>query len=46
MFHQVEGLILDENISMADLKGTIDQFLKAFFEEDLPASTSILLSFY
>lgn len=35
MFHQVEGLILDENISMADLKGTIDQFLKAFFEEDL-----------
>jgi phenylalanyl-tRNA synthetase alpha chain len=36
MFHQVEGLILDENISMADLKGTIDQFLKAFFEEDLP----------
>ena len=36
MFHQVEGLILDENISMAHLKGTIDQFLKAFFEEDLP----------
>ena len=35
MFHRVEGLVLDENISMADLKGTIDQFLKAFFEEDL-----------
>jgi len=36
MFHQVEGLVLDENISMADLKGTINQFLSAFFEEDLP----------
>jgi len=36
MFHQIEGLVLDKNISMADLKGTIIQFLKAFFEEDLP----------
>ena len=36
MFHQVEGLVVDKNVSMADLKGTIDQFLKAFFEEDLP----------
>jgi phenylalanyl-tRNA synthetase alpha chain len=36
MFHQVEGLVVDENVSMADLKGTIDQFLKAFFEADLP----------
>ena len=36
MFHQVEGLVLDENISMADLKGTINQFLSTFFEEDLP----------
>lgn len=36
MFHQVEGLVVDRHISMADLKGTIDQFLKAFFEADLP----------
>jgi len=31
MFHQVEGLVVDKNISFADLKGVIDQFLKAFF---------------
>ncbi len=36
MFHQVEGLVVDRDISFADLKGTIDQFLKAFFEADLP----------
>jgi phenylalanyl-tRNA synthetase alpha chain len=36
MFHQVEGLVVDEGISFADLKGTVDQFLKAFFEADLP----------
>jgi len=36
MFHQVEGLVVDKDISMADLKGTVDQFLKAFFEAELP----------
>ena len=36
MFHQVEGLVVDRDVSMADLRGTIDQFLKAFFEADLP----------
>jgi len=36
MFHQVEGLVVDEGVSFADLKGTIDQFLKAFFEQDVP----------
>jgi phenylalanyl-tRNA synthetase alpha chain len=36
MFHQIEGLWIDEGISLADLKGTIVQFLRAFFErEDL-----------
>lgn len=35
MFHQVEGLVVDENVSFADLKGTMDQFLKAFFEFDV-----------
>ncbi len=36
MFHQVEGLVIDKNISFAHLKGTVDQFLKAFFEADVP----------
>lgn len=35
MFHQVEGLLIDEGVSFADLKGTIEQFLRAFFEADL-----------
>ena len=35
MFHQVEGLVVDRAISFADLKGVVDQFLKAFFEADL-----------
>jgi phenylalanyl-tRNA synthetase alpha chain len=34
MFHQVEGLWVDEGISLADLKGTLTQFLRAFFERD------------
>ena len=35
MFHQVEGLVVDKNISMADLKGTVTEFLRVFFEKDL-----------
>lgn len=35
MFHQVEGLVIDKDVSFADLKGTIIQFLQAFFERDL-----------
>ena len=31
MFHQVEGLAVDTNITFADLKGTLDYFLKEFF---------------
>lgn len=30
-FHQVEGLYVDEDVSMADLRGTLDRFLKEFF---------------
>jgi phenylalanyl-tRNA synthetase alpha chain len=30
-FHQVEGLYVDEDVSLADLKGTLDRFLKEFF---------------
>ncbi len=33
MFHQVEGLLVDREVSMADMKGTIISFLRAFFEE-------------
>ncbi len=35
MFHQVEGLLVDKDISFADLKGTLEQFLREFFEEDV-----------
>ncbi|MGZ5256734.1 MAG: phenylalanine--tRNA ligase subunit alpha [Burkholderiales bacterium] len=36
MFHQVEGLWIDEHITFADLKGVLSDFLKRFFErEDL-----------
>ena len=35
MFHQVEGILVDENVSFADLKGIIENFLKVFFEADL-----------
>jgi phenylalanyl-tRNA synthetase alpha chain len=35
MFHQVEGLLVDENVSFADLKGILDDFLRNFFEKDL-----------
>ena len=34
MFHQVEGLAVDKNISMANLKWTLEEFVKAFFEVD------------
>ena len=34
MFHQVEGLALDKNISMANLKWVLEEFVKAFFEVD------------
>ena len=34
MFHQVEGLWIDENISFADLKGVYTDFLRKFFEDD------------
>ena len=34
MFHQVEGLLIDHESSFADLKGTIVEFLRVFFERD------------
>ena len=34
MFHQLEGLWVDEGVSLADLKATVTQFCRAFFERD------------
>ena len=34
MFHQVEGLLVDRNVSFSDLMGTLADFLKHFFEDD------------
>ena len=35
MFHQVEGLVVDTDVSFPSLKGMIEQFLKVFFEQPL-----------
>ena len=35
MFHQVEGLMIDKNVSFTELKGILHDFLRNFFEEDL-----------
>jgi phenylalanyl-tRNA synthetase alpha chain len=34
MFHQIEGLLVGEDVSFADLKGTLAAFVRAFFERD------------
>jgi phenylalanyl-tRNA synthetase alpha chain len=34
MFHQVEGLLVDEHATFADLQGTLGEFVRAFFERD------------
>lgn len=35
MFHQVEGFLVDENVSFADLRGILYEFLTLFFEKDM-----------
>ena len=35
MFHQVEGFLVDTEVSFADLKGVVFEFLRAFFEKDI-----------
>ena len=35
MFHQIEGLLVDEAVSFADLKGIVSDFLEQFFEQKL-----------
>jgi phenylalanyl-tRNA synthetase alpha chain len=34
MFHQLEALVVDEGVTMVDMKTTIDQFIKAFYGPD------------
>ncbi|MCR5784921.1 MAG: phenylalanine--tRNA ligase subunit alpha [Eubacterium sp.] len=34
-FHQIEGLVIDKDVTMADLKGTLEQFAKELFGEDI-----------
>ncbi|KAF3984068.1 MAG: phenylalanine--tRNA ligase subunit alpha [Methylococcales symbiont of Hymedesmia sp. n. MRB-2018] len=36
MFHQVEGFLVDTDVSFADLKGVVYEFLRAFFEKEIP----------
>ena len=35
VFHQIEGLVIDEHITMADLRGTLDAFAKRLYGEDI-----------
>ena len=36
MFHQVEGLVIDEKVTFADLKGLLTEFLQTFFNSSVP----------
>lgn len=36
MFHQLEGLVVDEHCTFANLKGLLQDFLNAFFEKEIP----------
>jgi phenylalanyl-tRNA synthetase alpha chain len=44
VFHQVEGLVIDEGITMADLKGTLDYFAKSIFGSEV--TTRLRPSFF
>ncbi len=34
MFHQIEGLVVDKGVSLCDLKGLLDEFVKIMFDDD------------
>ncbi len=34
MFHQIEGLVVDKGVSLSDLKGLLDEFVKVIFDKD------------
>jgi phenylalanyl-tRNA synthetase alpha chain len=44
MFHQVEGLLVDKDVSFADLKGTLTTFLQQLFDA-VPSSTGLKTRF-
>jgi phenylalanyl-tRNA synthetase alpha chain len=44
VFHQVEGLVIDTGITMADLKGTLDHFAQAMFGEGIVTHPAYRLS--
>lgn len=44
VFHQMEGLVIDENITMGDLKGTLDEFARQMYGEGI--STRFRPSFF
>jgi len=44
VFHQMEGLVIDENITMGDLKGTLDEFARQMFGQGI--STRFRPSFF
>ncbi len=44
MFHQMEGLVVDKNITLCDLKGTLDEFCKMMFGKD--AKTRLRPSYF
>jgi phenylalanyl-tRNA synthetase alpha chain len=44
MFHQLEGLYVDKNVSMQDLKGVLDYFFKKFYGSD--TKTRFIPSFF
>lgn len=44
VFHQIEGLVIDENVTMGDLRGTLDAFAKKLYGNDI--STRFRPSFF
>jgi len=44
-FHQIEGLFVDENVSVADLKGTLEFFLRELFGADTTVRFAALFPF-
>ena len=43
-FHQIEGLVIDKNITFADLKGTLAEFAKELFGEDTKVNSVPIIS--
>ena len=46
VFHQLEGLAIDKNLSFTDLKGTLEYFTKEFLVKILKQNLFLIFSFY